>query len=607
MSPSADHEGYRIGPVDATTTVVVVGAGPSGLMLACNLVRFGIAVVILDDRPDKTSTGKADGMQPKTIETFRQLGLADPLLKNGARVYDISFWESTANESLKRTGRKTHYPKHVGASDPYILLAHQGMVEEVMIDDMEARGVFVTRNSKFVSCTRVDGTRQLDILYEDVTTNTPGKIRADYLVGCDGARSKVRSFIPDAELEGELTNAAWGVLDGVIDTDFPDLWSKVALRSHSAGSILWIPREKGMTRLYVELSSTDGERVEKSKATTEYVMSRAREAMHPFNLEWKTVEWFGTYVVGQRVAKRFMDSEARIFIAGDAGHCHSALAAQGANTSMHDSFNLAWKLNLLVRGLAKPSLLQTYEEERQKIAHDLINFDVEHCKAFATGDAELAKNFDDNIRFISGVGAEYAPGMLTQAPATTSRVQPGMLQFPAKVTRYIDANPVDIQLDVPLLGQFKIYIFVPDVSRSQALLGNICQQFESVLAGVSVTADQSYAKHPRRHSPSDGFVQAQRYTAVSNAFTFALVTQSAQSEFEIADLPEILQTSRWTLYVDNIGGPSCTEKWFEDLNPENIGIAVVRPDGYVGAIDAWAAAQVGGIGQWLQDYFSFIV
>ncbi|KAF7519209.1 hypothetical protein PCG10_010327 [Penicillium crustosum] len=622
MSPSADHEGYRIGPVDATTTVVVVGAGPSGLMLACNLVRFGIAVVILDDRPDKTSTGKADGMQPKTIETFRQLGLADPLLKNGARVYDISFWESTATESLKRTGRKIHYPEHVGASDPYILLAHQGMVEEVMIDDMEARGVFVTRNSKFVSCARVDGTRQLDILYEDVTTNTPCKIRADYLVGCDGARSKVRSFIPNAELEGELTNAAWGVLDGafilsvdenlannvgVIDTDFPDLWSKVALRSHSAGSILWIPREKGMTRLYVELSSTDGERVEKSKATTEYVMSRAREAMHPFTLEWKTVEWFGTYVVGQRVAKRFMDSEAQIFIAGDAGHCHSALAAQGANTSMHDSFNLAWKLNLLVRGLAKPSLLQTYEEERQKIAYDLINFDVEHCKAFAAGDAELAKNFDDNIRFISGLGAEYGPGMLTQAPTTPSRLQPGMLQLPAKVTRYIDANPVDIQLDIPLLGQFKIYIFVPNVSRSQASLENICQQLQSVLAGVSVTANQSYTKHPRGHSPSDEFLQVQRYTAVSNAFTFAMVTQSAQSEFEIVDLPEILQTSRWTLYVDNIGGPSCTEKWFGDLKQEKIGIAVVRPDGYVGAIDTWDAEQVGVIGERLQHYFSFMV
>ncbi|CAI7596394.1 unnamed protein product [Penicillium glandicola] len=607
MSPSADHEGYRIGPVDASTTVVVVGAGPSGLMLACNLVRLGIAVVILDDRPDKTSTGKADGMQPKTIETFRQLGLADRLLKNGARVYDISFWESTADESLKRTGRKIHYPEHVGASDPYILLAHQGMVEEVMVDDMETRGVSVTRNAKFVSCSRVDGTTQLEIVYKDLTTNSPQTIRADYLVGCDGARSKVRSFIPDAELEGELTNAAWGVLDGVIETDFPDLWSKVALRSHSAGSILWIPREKGMTRLYVELSSTDGERVEKSKATTEYVMRRAREAMHPFNLEWKTVEWFGTYVVGQRVAKRFMDSEAKIFIAGDAGHCHSALAAQGANTSMHDSFNLAWKLNLLVRGLAKPSILRTYEEERQKIAYDLINFDVEHCKAFAAGDAELAKNFDENIRFISGVGAEYAPGILTQAPVTTSRLQPGMLQLPAKITRYIDANPVDIQLDIPLLGQFKIYIFVPDVCRSLASLDSICQEMQSVLGGINSQANQSYEKHPRGHSPSDGFLQTQRYTAVSNAFTFAMVTQSAQSDFEIADLPKILQSSRWSLYVDDIGKPSCTKRWFGDLNQESIGVAVVRPDGYVGAIDSWETQRVDVIGQWLQDYFSFMV
>jgi 2-polyprenyl-6-methoxyphenol hydroxylase-like FAD-dependent oxidoreductase len=308
--------------------------------------------VILDDRPDKTSTGKADGMQPKTIETFKQMRLAEPLLKNAARVHDISFWvcssiasaffhpnsvqQSTAEKELHRTGRQTHYPEHlVGASDPYILLAHQGMVEEVLIDDMESRGLFVTRNSRFKTCSRVSGTMQLDVSYEDVSTNTIKTIRTDYLVGCDGARSKVRDFIPDAELEGEITNASWGVLDGelnwkyssvnedsnrllgVIDTDFPDLWSKVAVRSHNAGSILWIPRERNMTRLYVELSATDGERVDRAKATPEYVINKAREAMHPFRLEWKTREWFGNYVVGQRVARHFMDSDARIFIAGD--------------------------------------------------------------------------------------------------------------------------------------------------------------------------------------------------------------------------------------------------------------------------------------------------
>lgn len=116
---------------------------------------------------------------------------------------------------MRRTGRKLHYPDHlVGASDPYILLAHQGMVEEVMIDDMESRGVFVTRNARFTSCSPVDGTDRLQIQYEDTATNAIRTIKADYLVGCDGARSKVRSFIPDADLEGEITNAAWGVMDG---------------------------------------------------------------------------------------------------------------------------------------------------------------------------------------------------------------------------------------------------------------------------------------------------------------------------------------------------------------------------------------------------------
>lgn len=104
--------------------------------------------------------------------------------------------------------------------------------------------------------------------------------------------------------------------------------------------------------------------------------------------------------------------------------CDSALAAQGANTSMHDSFNLAWKLNLVIRGLAKPSLLCTYEEERRKIANDLIRFDTEHCKAFEQGEVALAKNFDDNIRFISGVGAEYSAGMLSRSNANANASHP---------------------------------------------------------------------------------------------------------------------------------------------------------------------------------------
>jgi 2-polyprenyl-6-methoxyphenol hydroxylase-like FAD-dependent oxidoreductase len=102
----------------------------------------------------------------------------------------------------------------VGAADPYILLAHQGMIEEVLIRDIEARGVRVTRNGRFVACSRSPDRQQLTITYEDLSTKTERTISTEYLVGCDGARSKVRDFIPDAQLEGEMTNASWGVLDG---------------------------------------------------------------------------------------------------------------------------------------------------------------------------------------------------------------------------------------------------------------------------------------------------------------------------------------------------------------------------------------------------------
>ena len=380
-----------------------------------------------------------------------------------------------------------------------------------------------------------------------------------------------------------------------------------------------------MTRLYVELSATDGERVDRAKATPEYVMNRAREAMHPFRLEWKTREWFGNYVVGQRVARHFMDSDARIFIAGDvcppkqiptctsltlfkAGHCHSALAAQGANTSMHDSFNLAWKLNLVIRGLAKPSLLSTYEEERRKIAQDLINFDVEHCEAFSQGEAALSRNFDENIRFISGVGAEYLGGSLSHSKNTTSaKLQAGALQIPATVSRFIDANPVNIELDIPLLGQFRIYLFVPDIRSSLNFLHTFNDATSmSAVADISNHANQSYMKRPKGYSPSDEFVQHQRYTAVSGAFTYAMVTQSTKWEFEIADLPQFLQESRWTIYLDDTDATGCTKKWLGSLQQE-IGVVIVRPDGYVGGIQTWSLKSGEDASKWVEDYFKHVL
>lgn len=277
---------------------------------------------------------------------------------------------------------------------------------------------------------------------------------------------------------------------------------------------------------------------------------------------------------------------------------------------MHDSFNLAWKLNLVIRGLANPSLLSTYEEERQKIAYDLINFDAEHCEAFSQGEAALAKNFDENIRFISGMGAEYSQGLLSRGrTAISTPLRPGTLQLPGKVTRYIDANPVSIQLDVPMLSQFRIYFFVPDVPKALGFLSVVCEGLHNAtgIGKITSRANQSYANQPPKTAPSDTFMNLQRYTSVSSAFTYAMVTQSSKSEFEIADLPKVLQDSRWTVYLDDVDTPCCTDKWIGPLQGEQAGIVIVRPDGYVGTIETWELAAGTEAGKWIDDYFAFMM
>ncbi|KAK4031666.1 FAD binding domain-containing protein, partial [Parachaetomium inaequale] len=509
--------------------VCVVGAGPAGLMLACNLGRCGIKVEVVDDRADQTPVGRADGLQPKTIETFRQMRLADPLLQRGVRVYDIAFWRSTADEPLHRLGREVHYPPVIDVLDPYILLVHQGMVESLFIDDLKKRGVEVRRNTAFDSysvCDNKSGPLQVNCR---ANVNQERKsLLTQYLVGCDGAHSKVRKSIPDAKPVGLSQPSVWGVLDGELVTDFPDIWSKTLVYSQQHGSILIIPRERNMTRFYIELKSSS--KADKDQLGQEFVMQRARDIMAPFEVGWKYIEWFGRYQIGQRVASRFCDNHHRAFLAGDASHTHSPKSAQGMNTSMHDAWNLCWKLNLAVRGLAKPALLESYDEERRKIALDLVNFDYEHANQIAGGDAAaLAENFRTNVRFISGIGAEYGenPINMTESQAwVMGEAKPGCLLPPAKVTRYLDSNPVDIQLDIPMLGQFRVYLLMWDVHQSRIFLDAFCHAIassDSLVSQLSAAASVSYAKQPRAPAPEDIYLRPERYTAVSHLFTFGLI------------------------------------------------------------------------------------
>ncbi|KAF2133026.1 FAD monooxygenase-like protein [Dothidotthia symphoricarpi CBS 119687] len=599
--------------------VLVVGAGPAGLMLADNLVRYGIKTRIIDDRSDRTATGRADGIQPKTIETLRQMRIAEPLLRKGVKIYDIAFWSSTPDETLHRTGREIHYPPVVDLLDPYILLVHQGMVENIFEDDLRERGTVVSRNTAFVDFEYTPmSVRPLTVNCLQNVNHTKKSFATRYIVGCDGAHSKVRKCIPGSTPVGSSSEAVWGVLDGVLDTDFPDIWSKVVVQSEALGSVLMIPRERGLTRLYIELRPESTEAVGREQATQEFVQKRAQAIMQPYRLEWKCVEWFGRYKIGQRVASKFTDKARRVFIAGDASHTHSPKAAQGMNCSMHDSWNLAWKLNFQVRGLAKPSLLESYEQERKKIAQDLIDFDYEHAGAFHAGDpVALAANFAKNVAFISGYGVSYETNILNIQPPNghcRGSLTPGFLLPPAKVTRYIDANPVDIQTDIPALGQFRIYFFAHDVHAAMPFLETVCQQQSgnsSYVGRITAAGNASYTVQPPLAAPHDQFVLPERYTPISGVFTYSLVTDMDRNNIELKQLPTVLRESAFTFYLDNIPEQdtrkqTCMDKWLDGLDKSEVVVLNVRPDGYVGTLRRFAdGTRENGMAavQWMDDYY----
>lgn len=419
--------------------------------------------------------------------------------------------------------------------DPYILLCHQGMVEGTFLKAMKERGVEVHRNVSFKDYQPAKN-GLLDI---KVQTNGYEKtFQSRFLVGCDGAHSKVRKAIPGAIPEGSSSESVWGVLDGQVATNFPDIWSKTIVVHPQHGAVLIIPRERAMTRFYIELKAdTNTGAPVPADIGAEAVMDIARRICAPYKLDWESVEWFGRYQIGQRVANKFMDDEKKVFIAGDASHTHSPKAAQGMNTSVHDSWNLGWKLNLEIRGLAKPTLLESYQSERKKIGHDLINFDYEHANQIAAGDSEaLSENFRTNIRFIAGIGVEYSENVLNSGyESSKGALKPGNILPPTRAIRYIDHNPVDVQLDIPILGQFRIYVVANSITGTteKAFLESLSSQItnsSSLISRLSKSARKSYAQKPRLTGSEDIFFRHERYTPISDLFTFALISEFANTK-----------------------------------------------------------------------------
>lgn len=462
--------------------VLIVGTGPAGLTLAAYLAQFPhIRTRIVEQRDGPLVMGQADGIACRTMEMFEAFGFAHLVDREAYHVNETTFWNPDDTGRITRTGRIDDVEEGL-SEQPHVILS-QARVHDFYLDLM--------RNAP----TRLEpeyGTHVTGLTIPDegpvaVQTNH-GTIRAQYVVGCDGARSAVRRAL-DIPLRGEAENAAWGVMDILATTDFPDIRLKTAIQSKDQGSLLIIPREGGyMVRFYIELAKLNpDERVADRDLTPDDLIAAAKRILTPYTLDVRNIVWWSVYEIGQRVADRFADTgpdddiPPKVFIAGDACHTHSPKAGQGMNVSMQDAFNLGWKLQSVLEGRTSPDLLHTYSAERQAIAKELIDFDRDFARAFAARgqDPQTFQNhFQKHARYTAGVETHYKPGPHT-APDTHQHLATG---YPigkrfhsAPVIRWADAHKMQLGHTILADGRWRLFHFAGDTDHTETLASIIAQ------------------------------------------------------------------------------------------------------------------------------------
>ncbi|MEK9723424.1 MAG: FAD-binding monooxygenase [Rhodospirillaceae bacterium] len=477
---------YRALP--AQVDVLIAGCGPAGLCLAAQLAQFPkIETMIVEPKPGPIEKGQADGINTRSMEMFQAFGFGETVKRESCWVNQTTFWTpDPANPAnIKRIGRVQDVADD-SSEMPHTLM-NQARVHELFLNVMKNAPARLepdyTWAVRDIAIDTATDDHPVTVTLENTGVNAgeTATVRANYVVGCDGARSRVRAAI-GGELHGDAAHQAWGVMDILANTDFPDVRQKCLIASASEGNILILPREGGyLFRMYVELDKLNpDERVASRNFTQDQMIAAANRIMRPYSIDVKEVVWWSIYEIGHRMTDRFDDvpkGEAatrfpRVFTAGDACHTHSPKAGQGMNVSMGDTFNLGWKLIHVLRGRADRSLLHSYSAERWAEAKRLVDTDHEWARIMSAppGESELdgsdmpriQKQFIENLEFTGGLAVEYGPSAITGAPTHQALAtgQPSGRRFhSAPVVRVADAMQMQLGHVAEADARWRLYAF----------------------------------------------------------------------------------------------------------------------------------------------------
>ncbi|KAA1128931.1 hypothetical protein PGTUg99_006310 [Puccinia graminis f. sp. tritici] len=629
-------------------------------MAAASLARYGIHNVrIIDKRGTKVFTGQADGLNPRSLEVFQALGMGARLFEEVNQLGEICFWNPDSEGKIGRTARIPDTIP--GISPYQQSVVHQGRIERMFLDKisewstpsssdnsegtdlvaalprmkveravcpemltlppLSASALSDSPEERIVVRLRhltqeeaqpaqfspmaADGIFRSNMFQDDALDVNPvgfpseeviEEVRCRFVIGADGARSWTRQAI-GYELVGESDDFFWGVLDGVPITNFPDIRMRCAIHSAQSGSVMIIPREQDMVRLYIQIPQPKkGTRPNRADVTPDRLMKAAQSILAPYTIDIPKIEWYTCYEIGQRLANHWVWND-RVFIAGDACHTHSPKAGQGMNISMADTFNLTWKLAHVLQKTAHPSILKTYEIERSQVANELIEFDQKFARLFSGKPAkdvldesgismeEFQRTVQKGNIFSSGTSVDYPSSSLVSknerrqiANELASKLPIGPRLYSRQVVGVADAKPYMLGDLACADGRWKILLFGGDVKKYSG-----CRLRLEKLCGFLANDPASPII---KYTPKDA--------NLDSVFNFLTILASPRVQLECEDFHDILrpklgktgfQTYK-KIFSDDESYHRGHGKIYENygIDPKVGCMVVVRPDQYVSLV-----------------------
>ncbi|WP_051574372.1 FAD-dependent monooxygenase [Mycobacterium sp. URHB0044] len=355
--------------------VVVVGAGPVGLIAACELARRGVRIQIMDKLDEPTSESRAIAVHARSLDMLDRMGVIDDL----------------AATAVKSTGMKMFSNRRplfdvafggVDSAHPYSLLTPQTETERVLTERLTGLGVTVGRGLELVGLTQHDSGVRLTVRRSDGSETT---VDTSWVVGADGAHSAARHLV-GTRLRGSFKGERFILGDCDAEHDLGDEFMYTFFAPE--GPVIAMPMRGGRARLMAEIHDADSTplNLHPSQTDLQRILDDRVGGITITNSHWLTC--FEIHH-GQVPSYR----HGRVFLAGDAAHIHSPAGGQGMNTGMQDAFNLAWKLAAVIDGVGGEALLDSYHDERHPVAEKVIDFSTTLTKAGTLrGGARVVRN-----------------------------------------------------------------------------------------------------------------------------------------------------------------------------------------------------------------------